>query len=38
MGSFWSSEAVLALCLVLAAVGIVSWGGAFGLVRLASGG
>ncbi len=26
------------LCLILAAVGIVSWGGAFGLVRLASGG
>jgi hypothetical protein len=26
------------LCLILAAVGIVSWGGALGLVRLASGG
>lgn len=26
------------LCLILATVGIVSWGGAFGLVRLASGG
>ena len=26
------------LCLVLAAVGIASWGGALGLVRLASGG
>lgn len=26
------------LCLFLAAVGIVSWGGALGLARLASGG
>ncbi len=26
------------LCLILVIVGIVSWGGAFGLVRLASGG
>jgi hypothetical protein len=26
------------LCLILAVVGIVSWGGALGLVRLASGG
>jgi hypothetical protein len=26
------------LCLILATVGIVSWGGALGLVRLASGG
>ena len=29
---------LLRLCLILAAVGIVSWGGAMGLVRLASGG
>jgi hypothetical protein len=29
---------LLRLCLILAAVGIVSWGGALGLVRLASGG
>ena len=26
------------LCVILTAVGVVSWGGAFGLVRLASGG
>jgi hypothetical protein len=28
---------LIRLCLILAAAGIVSWGGAFGLVRLANG-
>jgi hypothetical protein len=34
----FAEPSLLRLCLILAAVGIVSWGGAFGLVRLASGG
>jgi hypothetical protein len=34
----FAEPSLVRLCLILAAVGIVSWGGAFGLVRLASGG
>lgn len=34
----FAEPSLVRLCLILAAVGIVSWGGAFSLVRLASGG
>jgi len=34
----FAEPSLVRLCLILAAVGIVSWGGALGLVRLASGG
>ena len=34
----FAEPSLVRLCLILAAVGVVSWGGAFGLVRLAGGG
>ncbi|WP_174825923.1 hypothetical protein [Reyranella soli] len=34
----FAEPSLVRLCLILTAVGVVSWGGAFGLVRLASGG
>lgn len=34
----FAEPSLVRLCLILTAVGIASWGGAFGLLRLASGG